>query len=103
MPRALLLDDDPRFIIAAQKLFPKDTEWLATVDLAKADALVNLLVFDVIFVRKRNEGLLRELVSGQLLSSTNVQYKPLRQLIVLPRVFWRHRIKRVYQLCKKTI
>jgi len=42
MKHALILDDDPSIVMSAQKLFVKDTEWLATLDLTKALELVDL-------------------------------------------------------------
>jgi|GEM_PF-1678872 len=97
MPRALLLDDDPRFIISAQKLFPQDTEWLATMDLVKADELVNLLDFDVIFVRKKNEKMLCDLLELGMKHMSPSQESHYKRLVVLPRMLWKKEMKSIYR------
>jgi len=66
MKHALILDDDPSIVMSAQKLFPKDMEWLVTKDLDKAEELVDIMDFDVIIVRKRNEVILRDLVCNTI-------------------------------------
>jgi len=97
MSRALLLDNNPKFIIAAQKLFPQDTEWLATSDISKAEELSDLMQFDVIIVRKRNEKILQEFVYKNVQKLVPNVQKPLKKLVVLPQFFWRYTIRRVYR------
>ena len=99
MNRALLLDNDPKFIIAAQKLFPNDTEWLATMDISKAEELADLMQFDVIIVRKQNEKMLQQFVHNNVLKLVPNGQKPLKKLVVLPQFFWRHFLKR---MCRKS-
>jgi hypothetical protein len=95
MNRVLLLDEDPRFIISVQKLFPNGTEWLATTDVIKASELVQHQAFDVIFVRKENEKVLQNLVQTYSMSHSPHDYKPLKKLIILPKYFWKRCIKRM--------
>jgi len=96
MRRTLLLDGDPSFIISAQKLFPEDMEWLATMDLNKAERLMDLMAFDMIIVRKRNEAVLRELISKHFQRRDIKIQNSLKKLVVLPRVFWRSNLKKNY-------
>ena len=90
--RALFLDDDPAFVVSAQKLLPRDTEWLATKELSKAEELVDLMAFDVIIVRKRNESILHDLIQNHIYSKANHLFK---KLIILPRILWRRKLKGV--------
>ena len=94
MYRVLFLDKDPSFIISAQKLLPKGTEWLATMELTKAVELINVLAFDTIIVRKRNEQVMQELLQNKMDRLLPQRRKFLKRLVVLPRVFWKRRLKR---------
>jgi len=96
MRRALLLDDDPSFIISAQKFFPKDTEWLATMDLDKAEKLVDLMAFDVIIARKKNETALRNLIYRRIQKIDTENDNPYKKLVVLPRILWKKSLKRIH-------
>jgi hypothetical protein len=97
MNRALLLlDDDPNFIISAQKLFPKYTEWFATGDLDKVNELFYVLSFDVIVVRKKNEKTLRELIQRHSTTRRFQGQNPFKSLVVLPKVFWRKKLRGIY-------
>ena len=94
MYRVLFLDKDPSFIIAAQKLLPKGTEWLATMELTKAVELIDALAFDTIIVRKRNEQVMRELLQRETDKLLPEERKFLKKLVILPRVFWKRGLKR---------
>jgi len=95
--RALLLDNDPVFIISAQKLFPKDTEWLATMNIEKAEELVDIFSFDLIIVRRKNEQILKELIKKHFEDFKPLEQNPFKQIVVLPRLWWKGYLRRLYR------
>jgi len=96
MKRALLLDSDPSFIISAQKLFPEDTEWLATMNIEKAEELVDIFTFDLIIVRRKNEQILKELIKKHFESFKPLEQNPFKKVVVLPRFLWKRCLRRLY-------
>ena len=97
MNRALLLDSDPSFIISAQKLFPEDTEWLATMNIEKAEELVDIFTFDLIIVRRKNEQILKELIKKHFEDFKPFEQNPFKKVVVLPRLWWKGYLKRLYR------
>ena len=97
MKRALFLDNDPTFLISAQKLFPKDTEWLATINIEKAGELVDIFTFDLIIVRRKNQLFLRELIQKHFEDFKPLEQNPLKQIVVLPKFGWKGYLKRLYR------
>jgi len=95
--RALLLDNDPSFIISAQKLFPEDTEWLATMNIEKAEELVDIFSFDLIIVRRKNHQFLNELIKKHFEDFKPLEQNPFKQIVVLPRLWWKGYLKRLYR------
>jgi len=93
----ILLDSDPSFIISAQKLFPDDTEWLATMNIEKAGELVDIFSFDLIIVRRKNEQILRELIKKHFENFKPLEQNPLKQVVVLPRLWWKGYLRRLYR------
>jgi len=93
MGRALFLDDDISFVLKAQKLLPKGTEWLATIELDKAMALFSSLDFDMIIVRKQNQEILANLVAKIIGQSAESDARSFKRLVILPHFFWRPYLK----------
>lgn len=83
---ALIMDNDIHFILRLQKTLPRETEWYATMEPARAKSLLTRFTFDLIFIRKKNmaflDGLLQE-------AGETAPYRPFKELIILPRMFWK--------------
>lgn len=95
MFKILLLDDDINFVIEIQKLFPRDTEWLATIDSGKAMELLNRHIFDFIIVRKHNEALLEECLAMHSQNTSTSELKLFKRVILLPKRYWKRQIKKI--------
>lgn len=94
MAQALLLDDDPEFLLAVQRMLPQHTDWLATGDLSKASELLSTISFDLVITREKNKQLVENLIARHFSQSTR-QTLPLKAIVVLPRFFWRCRMRRL--------
>jgi hypothetical protein len=94
MLQALLLDDDPEFLLAVQKMLPQHTDWLATGDLSRASDLLSTIPFDLVIIREKNKLLVENLISHHFSHSTR-QTLPLKTIVVLPRFFWRWQMKKI--------
>jgi hypothetical protein len=94
MPQALLLDDDPEFLLAVQRMLPQHTNWLATGDLSRASELLSTISFDLVITRAKNKILVENLIARHF-SRSSQQTMPLNAIVVLPRFFWRWRMKRI--------
>ena len=94
MYKILLLDDDIKFVVQIQELFPRDTEWLATVDTPKALNLLKQQTFDFVIVRKKNESILHECLSNYSESTSVPELKLFKRVILLPRHTWRRYLKK---------
>jgi hypothetical protein len=92
MPQALLLDDDPEFVLAVQRMLPQHTNWLATGDLSRASDLLSTIPFDFVIVREKNKVLAENLIAQHFSHSTKHTI-PLQTIVVLPRFFWHWRMK----------
>jgi len=93
MGRALFLDDDISFVLKAQKLLPKGTEWLATLELDRAVSLVISLDFDIIIVRKQNQEILDKVVAKIIGQPPDSDPRTFKRVVVLPHFFWRRCLK----------
>jgi hypothetical protein len=94
MRHALLLDDDPKFLLAVQKLLPPNTEWLATADLSRAQELISTQCFDVIIVRRKNKTTVGNLLAGNFARSEKTT-TPHKAIMVLPRWRWKKELKKM--------
>ncbi|NIA29965.1 MAG: hypothetical protein GWP06_08660 [Actinobacteria bacterium] len=94
MYKILLLDDDIDFVIEIQKLFPRDTEWLATIDSKNALELLNQHIFDFVIVRKHNETLLQECLALHSQNTPTSELKLFKRVILLPKKYWKRQIKK---------
>lgn len=93
MSKVLVIDDDVDFLVEAQRFFPEDTEWLATVQEQEIEQLTDMTLFDYIIARKKHEGLLKGIVSDRLLTGAAEQTKVLKKLILLPDRNWQKEIR----------
>jgi len=94
MPQALLLDDEPEFLLAVQRTLPQHTNWLATGDLSRASELLSTISFDLVIIRKKNKLLVENLIARHFSQSVR-QPLPLKAIVVLPRFFWQCRMRRL--------
>jgi hypothetical protein len=94
MQHALLLDDDAKFLLAAQKLLPSGTEWLATADLSRAQELISTRCFDVIIVRRKNKKIIENLLAEHF-AQLDKETVPLKSIVVLSRISWKWDLKKI--------
>jgi hypothetical protein len=92
MIQVLILDEDPRFLISVQKVLPSDSEWLATGEVKKAGELMGNIKFDYIIVRKKNEGMLYDLIKENNKRAPE-NHRVHKKIIVLPKVGWRRELR----------
>lgn len=94
MTRALFLENDIQFIIKAQKLLPKGTEWLSTTDIKHAEELIKTLAFDMIIVRKKNQDILKQFLTNIIQESSDKNFPAFKQIVVLPQFCWSRYMKK---------
>ena len=88
--RVLLFENDVQFILKIQKLFPRETEWLATMDQWEVGELLRRYSFDLMVVRKKNR---ERFVTAFEQVFKPVDQLPLKKIVILPAWFWKKSIK----------
>ncbi len=93
----LIIEKNVKTILAIQRRFPPETEWIASFSRDEILHLLQTRIFDWIIIRRcfRRPWL-------ECLKTVTPEYASLHlKLIVLPRLGWRRRLKRLYNNTKR--
>lgn len=93
MPRILIIDDNVNFILKVQKMLPRGTEWIASVNNDRIQSLVQKQSFDLVLSRKSKSTILKNLLGSAVENPKGAFDHPFKKIIVLPDVLWRGRLR----------
>jgi hypothetical protein len=94
MFKLLLIENDVKFVVKLQKIFPRDTEWVTSIKPETVRELLNQHHFDYIIARKKNEQTLENCLFGATNAQQNEELKLIKKIVLLPHFAWRRYLKK---------